>query len=60
MKQTAVRLLRQAGAPRCAGADAADALDSVSRRVCPAQQLSGGGDAGAAGPGCSEAAGVGG
>ena len=39
------------GAPRCASADAADALDSVSRRVCPAQQLSGGGDAGAAGSG---------
>jgi hypothetical protein len=29
-----------------------------ARRVCPAQSVSGGGDAGAAGPGCSEAAGV--
>ena len=46
------------GAPRGAGADAADALDEVSRRVCAAQSVSGGGDAGASGPGCSAAAGV--
>jgi hypothetical protein len=33
-------------------------LTAVSRHVCPAQSVSGGGDAGAAGPCCSDAAGV--
>ena len=33
--------------------------DAVSRRIGPAQSASGGGDAGASGPGCAEAAGVG-
>jgi integrase len=47
------------GAPRGAGPDAADALDQVPRRVCPAQSVSGGGDVGAAGPACSAAAGGG-
>jgi hypothetical protein len=41
------------------GAEAADALDAVSRRIGPAQSVSGSGDAGASGPGCAEAAGVG-
>jgi hypothetical protein len=41
------------------GADAADALDAASRRIGPAQSVSGGGDAGASGQGCGEAAGVG-
>jgi hypothetical protein len=52
------RVTNLAGAPRCAGADAADALDPVSRHVCPAQSVPGGGDAGASGPGCGAAAGV--
>ena len=47
------------GAPRGAGADAADALDALSRHVCPAQSVPGGGDAGASGPGCGAAAGIG-
>ena len=47
------------GAPRGAGAEAADALDAVSRRIGPEQSVSGGGDAGASGQGCGEAAGVG-
>src|ERR1019366_8618467 len=52
------RAARSDGAPRCAGADAADALDTVSRHVCPAQSVPGGGDAGASGPGCGDRAGV--